>query len=111
MTDKQLALLLRNIAIRVQVLADEVSSLIETGPREFKRIWIGEGEEPAPPPPSVNVAYFSYGQADKSDVHPYHDKHNWEEQPVGELLAVRAIEALADDLKDEADELANGQSV
>ena len=82
MTDRQLSLLLRQYALRIRVLAEDVEELIEEGPRLDEKVWVGEGPEPM------------FGSFLSSD--------EWETRPEGDFVAVTRILDFADELETEA---------
>lgn len=85
MTDKQLAILLRQLSQRLKVLANDARSNITDGKREAIRVWIGEGPEP------IFTLNFS--------------RENWSMQNIGEFVAVQMVLDFANELEAEAEEL------
>jgi hypothetical protein len=85
MTDNQLRVLLKQIAARIDTLADSVEPFVKSGERERENTWIGEGTEPI----------FSFQKNTK----------DWELKPTGEYTAVEMIRWFAESLRIDSMEL------
>lgn len=97
MTNEQLAVLLKNVAGRVRALAAEIEPTITDGQYETRRVWIG---------PQKAVM----GIEDMLEWHASLQAggSNWREER-GRPLACAMIEALADELDEQAESLAQGE--
>jgi hypothetical protein len=95
MTNEQFAVFLRTLAGRVRALAAEIEPTITDGQYETKRVWAGEG-----PLPTLGIETILNWKSS-----PAADPANWREER-GRPVACARIEALADELIEQAEMLA-----
>lgn len=84
MTDKQLAILLEQMANQLDSMADTIAEVIYDGAQEMVPVWVGEGEKP-------DFA-LTFGP-------------NWDQQPKGEYIAVTIVTDYAELLRNQVKNL------